>query len=245
MLEKRDLRNKILLRLLTSPWTLAPFVLGSTLLAGALAFSAKPGMMVLAGLAGVLGGIGTFFTRFMLGAEKITRNSIAELQRESLDERERRMDELDRRLVSDEDPRTESALRDLRALEKAYSDLGGWGAKLDSASRFDIVSGVQDLYDNSADSLETAQQLWETASRLRTEEARQPILERREEIIADVRESIDQLSRLMVGIQQLGEARESGSELARIRSQLDENLTVAKSVQEKMRSWQRDHLGVE
>ncbi len=244
MLDRKRLQRRVLLDLLTSPWTLAPITLGITLLAGALAFSRKPGMLLLAGLASVLAAAGTMLTRWLFGTETLTRKAMAELQQETLEAHEQRMDELDRRLAADQDPRTEAALRDLRAFERAFRDESTWGARLDAASRFDIVAGLEDLFDGSVKSLETADQLWETASGLQTTQARRAILDRREELIGDVQASIEQLGRMLVGIQRFDEAsgKDTTSALARIRTELDENLAVAEKVHEKMRTWQSEEL---
>ncbi len=245
MLDKGKLRNRVLLNLLTSPLTLVPFVLGTTMLAGALAFSNKLGALAFAGLACVLGAVGTYVTRVLLGTEAQTAKVIEQMQREAQVARERRLDKLDKRLVRDRDARTQAALRDLRAFEQAFRARQTWARKLNATSAFDIVSSVQDLFDGCVQALETSLELYETARKLRTDEARQPILERREEIIQDVQSSIEQLSRIMVGIQSLGTETATDSDLARIRSELDQNLTVARRVEEKMRSWQEHSFEME
>ena len=93
--------------------------------------------------------------------------------------------------------------------------------------------------------LETSTELWETAQRLRTPEAREPILERREEVVRDVHSSVEKLSRIMVGIQGLGSAAASETDLSRLRADLDANLAIAQRVEEKMRSWQDQAFEIE
>ncbi len=239
MLDENKLRKKVLFGLLSSPITLVPLLSGATLLAGALAFSKNAGMMLFGGVVCILAAAGTFVSRLLLGSERRTQNAAEELRQEAAADQERRLDDLDRRLSVDRDPRTESTLRDLRAFEKAFRGGGGWMAKLNATSAFDIVTGVQDLFEGCVKSLETSLELYDTVRSLRTPSAKKPILERRDEIVRDVQKSTEQLSRILVGIQALGSGDDSETGLTRIRTELDESMAVAKKVEEKMRSWQQ------
>ena len=239
MLHENKLRKKVLLGLLSSPVTLVPLLFGATLLAGALAFSKNAGMMLFGGLACVLGAAGMLLTRLLLGSEKRTQEAVEELRKEAAADQERRLDDLDRRLAVDQDSRTESTFRDLRAFEKAFRGGGAWMAKLNATSAFDIMTGVQELFEGCVKSLETSLELYHTARSLRTPAARKPILQRRDEIVRDVQKSTEQLSRILVGIQTLGAHEDSEAGLARIRTELDASMSVAKKVEEKMRSWQQ------
>ncbi len=203
MFDRKKVRKKVLLGLLSSPLTLFPLLLGSTLLAGALVLSKYAGVLLFGGLACVLGAAGTFLTRLLLGSEEHTRQAVEEVQREALKEREARLDDLDRRLAEDDDPSTESTLRDLRAFAEALGRQGTWTEKLNATSAFDILSGVQNLFEGCVQSLETSLRLFETARTLTTPEARAPIMQRRNEIIRDVQQSTAKLSGLLVEIQKL------------------------------------------
>ena len=128
---------------------------------------------------------------------------------------------------------------------QAFKQRQNWARKLNAASTMDIVSSVQDLFNGCVSTLETTLELYETARRLRTKEARRPILERRDELVRDVQQSVEQLSRIMVGIESLGAAASGDGDLAKIRADLDANLTVARRVEAKMRSWQADAVELE
>jgi len=239
MFDRKNVRKKVLLGLLSSPLTLVPLLLGSTLLAGALVLAKYAGVLLFGGSACVLGAAGTFLTRLLLGSEEHTRRAVEEVQREAASEREARLDDLDRRLAEDDDPRTEATLRDLRAFAKALGQHGTWTERLNATSAFDILAGVQDLFETCVQSLETSLQLFETARTLTTPGARAPILQRRDEIVKDVQQSTAKLSGLLVEIQKLGADGDSATDLARIRSELDQNLAVARSVEDKMQAWER------
>ncbi len=245
MLDQRQLRNRVLLSLSTSPWTLVPFLAGVTLLSGALAFSDRVGALAFGGLALVLGSLGVAFTRFVLGAEGLTERAAKQLKAEAERANAQRLDQLDQRLVQDQDARTEAALRDLRAFQQAFKQPDLWTGRLNATSSFDILSSVQDLFEGCVRALESSLRLWETAQRLRTAAAREPILARREELVQDVQHSIEQLSRILVGLQELGAQATDDTDLARIRSDLDANLKIARRVEEKLRHWESDALALE
>jgi hypothetical protein len=72
-----------------------------------------------------------------------------------------------------------------------------------------------------------------------TPEAREPVLAQREKMIADVTESIRQLGKVLAGIEALKAGESVHSDLARIRGELDQRLAVAKKVEERMRSLEK------
>jgi hypothetical protein len=240
MLDQRQLRNRVLLNLCTSPWILTPLVLGATMLAGAVAVSQKLGLLAFGGFALCLAALGTAVTRFFVGAEGLTERAAKQLKEETERANAQRLDSLDQRLVRDGDVRTEAALRDLRAFQQAFKQPGLWTGRLNATSSFDILSSVQDLFEGCVHALEASLALWETAQPLRIAGARRPILERREELVQDVQQSIEQLSRILVGLQALGSKAADDTDLSRIRSDLDANLKIARRVEEKLRHWEHD-----
>lgn len=240
-IDDAKLRRKTIQGLLASPWTLWPILGGITLLLGLWALSIRSGLAIFAGLAAILGGVGIFFSRLLLGSDKLAKKAIAEMQEEAQQKRERSLDDLERRLVADGDPRTEACLRDLRALAKAFESGRAWSDSMTARSVFDILAGVEQLFKRCVLSLKKTLDLWHTARQMATEEASRPILEQRERMIDDVGQSIKQLGRILAGIQGLGASEgEETSELARIREELDRSLEVAKMVEKRMQSLDRE-----
>jgi hypothetical protein len=239
MLAKGEFRKRLLLRLATNPFTLLPLVVGVTLLLAGWAFSMNSGALLFAAVACILGACGVFFTKLVLGNDKLTDSVVKEMQRDAHEEREKSLDELDGNLVADGDPRTEACLRDLRALAKASNEAKAPSAGLSARSTFDIASGVEELFNRCVVSLEQTLGLWRTAERMVTAEAKKPVLEQREKMIDEVKKSIAQLGKVLAGLQSLRTGEGMGAELAHIREELDERLTVAKRVEERMRSLEK------
>ena len=244
ILDRSTYNKKVLSRLITSPLTLGPILLGATILMALWTFSINIGAAIFGGLLCILGGVGAFFSRFFLGKEEINKKILAEMQKEAQVEREKMLIDLEKRLRADGDPRTEESLCDLIALAKAFQKHQSWGKMLNARSTFDILEGVERLFNRCLFSLERTLELWYTAKEMVTPESREPVLKQREQIVEDVRESIKQLGKILAGIHSIGlDSDKRDSELAHIRQELDQSLEVARQVEKRMDTLDRE-IGV-
>jgi len=235
----KTIKRKMLLRMLTAPATAAPFLAGVTAIVATWAVGLRADMGVLAGLAGILAAAGVFFTKLFLGGETYAKQAVEEAQQEARAARERTLDDLDVRLCKDRDPRTEAALRDLRSLVRAFDDLcAASGTELNALTTSNIASGIHEMFGQCVGSLERSVNLWQTAERLRTRAAKDPILKQREEIIAEVARSISQLGQVLVAIQNLGSGNGAKSDLSRIGEELDQRLAVARQVEQRVKAFE-------
>ena len=235
MLDEPSLKRRVVLRLLGSLGTVVPFMLGMTAMTASWALNWQPGLGLFAGLAGTLIAAGGFLTRLMVSGDKVAERVLRESELSKQTDRQRLLDELDRRLtVADKDPRPETALRDLRALVKAFDDRTAGELGFDTGTAIEIQARIGLLFDQCVDSLKQTDQLWQIAQQLRTPAARQPILDQREKLIADVQASIQQLSDTLVALQRLGAGEGASAHLTRLRDELDQSLAVAKAVEQRV-----------
>lgn len=241
MLDEGKLKRRILLKLVSSPLTLLPFVGGVTTMVGAWALNTHVPIGLFAGLAGILVGTGAFLSRLTLGGETAAKQVLEEMQQEARRAREAALDDLDARLAADGDPRTESALRDLRTFMKAFHERETWASGLNSRLTYDIMQGVEELFNRCVQSLEETLKLWRTAQEMRTKSARTPILGQRERIIREVASSIDQLGKLLVELQNLESGARAPAGLARVRKELDQSLAMARSIDEHMKALDKEY----
>jgi hypothetical protein len=243
MLNKERLRKKVLLGYLSSLDTIVPALFGVTILLGSLFFGIKSAVAVFMALTSMLWAGGMFLTRLILGSKKIEQTAIEEMQKEVRESREAALDDLERRLTGDGDPRTERLLKDLRVLMEVFRQGRSWSTQMNARSSIDILMKVDDLFKGCERSLEKSLELWNTAQRVSTESARKPILERREAMIEDIGMSLEHLSQVLTEIQGYGSTGEDKeSELARIRKEMDQCLEVADRVEERMRRWEGEVL---
>ena len=242
MVDSNTVRKRMLLRLLGSPLTVLPFVIGMTTLAGSWALDWRPAAGAFAALAGCLISAGVFLTRLVFQSGEVVQDVLDETARSEESGRQKSLDDLDRLLtVADQDPRPETALRDLRALVKALEESAA--SSPGGAMLLDIHLRVGQLFDHCVASLRETDQLWKTSQRLATPAARQPLLDRREQLVADVQACTKQLSQALVALQSLNSPGGDAASLGRLRDDLDQSLAAARSAGERVESWIRDSSG--
>ena len=118
-----QIRRKVFLRLLGHPLVIAPFMLGVTASTAVWAFNWPTALGLFSMFAGALGSAGVYLTRLILDNGRTAGAVVADLQQSELKSAQAALDALDRRLVAaDNDPRPETAFRDLRALARAVDE---------------------------------------------------------------------------------------------------------------------------
>lgn len=229
------------MKVLAGPSFIFPFLAGITDLVALWALSIPSGIGIFAGIAAIVAAVGIVLTRITIGHKALVKEALESVQQEALLAREQALDDLDKRLAADGDHRTESCLRDLRALAGAFEQGRAWAGSLNSSTGIDVLSGVDQLFKQCVVSLEKTLELWYTARRMVTSAARKPILKQRELLIADVTESIQKLGKVLADIQslQVGSGRQH-SELAEIRQELDQSLKVARRVKKRLKAFEEE-----
>ncbi len=155
-----DVRRKVWLDIFAAPGTLLPIAGGLTALMASWAMGGDS-TLTFAGVAGILGGFGVMASRLILGLERITHDAYDRLVQKQRNQQEASLSALEQRLLSDQDPRTETIFHTLRQL---YSRLK---EKVDSGrvtpAAYDVVEGVDKLFHSCIKQLEDSVDLWETA----------------------------------------------------------------------------------
>jgi hypothetical protein len=234
-MDRGRLNKKIWLCLLASPITLLPFVGGVTGLLATWVF----GLGVKAAFISftpILVGLGILTTRVITGADKVTSQAIQELERENAEARQKFLQELQAELEEDDDPRTTDLLVTLIDICKSFSEGNTIASRINPTSAFEIASGVERLHDECISLLQRSLLLYQTARKIRDRSAKKTLLDDREKIIKEVQQSIRQLSKLLASIYTLDLRDDSTSEVSRIRLELEQNLNIARRVEETMGS---------
>jgi hypothetical protein len=190
-----------------------------------------------AGLAGILGSAGVYLTRLILDDGKTARAVLADEELGEQKAAQAALDDLDRRLVAaDSDPRPETALRDMRALLRAFDEFAGKTDSLNAPAVIEVRSRVQQIFDQTIRSLEQTLRLGDTAKQLSMPAARKPLLQQREKIIADVEACTKQIGGTLAALQRLDSGDRSNHELSRLRDELDQSLQIANRVEDRLNS---------
>ena len=243
MSERKDLKRKVLLRLLSWPPALVPFAAGLTASVVSWASDLSNPWVLFGGGVAMLAGLGAWASRAIFGLDDATRDAMEEIQKETRGEWERRLDELDARLMADEDARTETLLRELRTFMHEVQEKG-LPEQLNPRSRVEISLQLDELFEECVRVLEESLRSWDKAQRLSDPGLKNELLERREAQIAEVAECVRVMERMVeTEIPALDNSRQGGK-LARIREELASSLEVAKRVEERMQHLERG-LGAE
>lgn len=229
-------RKRFILKLLSMPSSLVPMLAGLTDLIVLWGLNLKSGPAAFAGLASMLFGAGIFMTRLLIGNKKTIQSVLQSMQMDEIKRRERLLDDLDRRLSKDKDPRDEDLLRDLRSMIDLFQKGGDMTDPLGGKITFDILTGVDRMFRECVLHLDKTLELKENAETMATKALKKQLLIQREKMIRDIAQSITHLGKILSDIT----AHSSGlddlrdSDLSRIRAELDRNLAVARKVNERM-----------
>ena len=193
-----------------------------------------------AGLSSLLIAGGAAATRWIFGGPRIVEKAMAAEAARQRARREAELDALDAKLAADGDGRTESALRRLRALHERL-----WTDDPDGRPPTEILRKAEELFRFSVQSLERTLAFQSAAGALATRDAKLAVAQRRDGLVREVGEGVDQLARTLDQIQLLKLEEGGGRTLAALRADLDAGLAVARRVDERLRGMEADQPQVE
>lgn len=229
-----DVRKKIFLDLFAAPSTLLPVVGGLSLVV--LGWALDLGSAVeFVGVLGVLGGLGLAATRLIFGIEQITNRAYQYVQEQEKKKREKELDGLDRLLVRDGEPRTQSALREARLHYRSLAEDVEAGRVAGNAQ--EVLDKVESMFQACTGQLRRSYELW-SAARTMSGAARQRVLKQREALVQEVVGSVEHLGRM---IEQLRAASAGAGErdLGHLRQELDEAIEVARRTEQRLAGWEK------
>ncbi|MCA9187812.1 MAG: hypothetical protein R3E01_21420 [Pirellulaceae bacterium] len=223
-----SVKRKVYLDLFASPSTLLPMVGGLTALLASWAVGGNA-VFNFAGVAGILGGAGMFATRLIFGLENLTQRAYDYVLQKQQQQKDSALEELAKRLLTDQDPRTEVCLTQLRHLYDTLAKDIREG-KITLAAH-DVMDGVDRMFHLCVEHLQRSYELY-ALSQQQQGISRQTTMRQREELIGEVIQSVQYLENV---VQQLNSvaSRRSKSELSQLRAELDETISVARRAEER------------
>jgi len=224
-----EVKQKVMLDLFASPGTLLPIVTGVSSLLLSWAIGGNPTASAI-GIIGILGGFGHFASRLILGLESMTQRAYDAIRRRDEDERIAALDQLEKQLTQDRDPRTETALRNLRKLYQEFH-------RSCQANRLDtkhpqLATQVEEIFLASVSQLERSLELFQLSQKM-SGPVQGKYLAEREKVIDEVLQTRDHLNHTIEQFHAFALQRKD-TDLSRLRNELDETLQVAKRTQERM-----------
>jgi hypothetical protein len=218
--------------LVTSKLVLLPSLIG----AGALFFSAGKGRLGVVGLVALGFAVFGAAQRWFAAGDDLTERAWRDLQGKARQEHAKYLRELRRALRGDRDLRTSNMLKKLQRIHDRLLMADRW--QRDGASEMfgEIRVQANDLYQACLRLLERSLEIWQASRDMATESARQQLRDSREQLVTEVQNSIDHLEQTLDHIQtsQLKQGSQVQADATRLREELDEGLTVARQVEERM-----------
>ncbi len=228
------LRKRILREIFVAPSVVLPIVGGASAWLLSWAGGGGSDMLNLVGLAGVLGGIGWFATRFIFQLDSISEKAMQDLAKEALQKEENHLNELQKRLATDKDPRTEQyliLLRENRAeLEKLAQTPGIQIRSLE------ILKQARQLFWAATDQLDQSLKMFQLAQKLSGEQ-KQGVLAQREHCLSEARESAEHLRDAIATFRQFTD-KNLQRDMDSLQLDLAESIQAAKRSEERLRDLQ-------
>lgn len=212
-----NVRKKVLLDLVASPMTVLPVTAGGSCLLAAWALGTG-GLLAFAGAGGILIGLGSLISRFILGIDKLSSDIFKYENEEQFKQKEQKLNELDARLCKDGDRRTEKLLRELRKLNNSFQEDINEG--MVTANINTILEKVQQLFKGCISQLEHSLSLSGDSHR---------------KVIDEVSASVEQLKKIIKEFHSF-RAEKMTSNLQQLRDDLEKSMEVARITEEHISS---------
>ena len=246
LIDRKLFRRRFLLHLLGNPYVLFPFAAGGSIAFASWIFNLEPKILYLFGSAilSILVPIGTLISKWATGTEDIAKQVHSEILQEVQQKQEDALNNLHEQLQTDGDARTETMLEELRALHTSFQEEAGsdgWMGTLPITVRSDITDKVSELFTQAVECLKDTLKMYQKSRDTQLGTTLKSVLQQhREQQIADVQQTIVQLSHLYARVLTLNPESDE-TELTRLRTELDESLTFAKQVDAKIRELTSPH----
>ena len=225
-----QVRNRVLREIFLAPSVVLPIVggLSSLLLSWA---ADGVGWLTIAGLAGVLGGVGWMATRAIFKTESITAETIEKLRGQEIAAEEARLDQLDRLMSQDNDDRDQDLLRTLRVQRAQFHQIASQPGVVIRSQ--EILSQFEELYRASVNNLYESYRLLMQSKPLGVNE-RRILLDERERLLKEIQVSVDFSFSALEQYRSFTK-KTVGTDLSSLREELDESIKIAKRTEERLR----------
>jgi hypothetical protein len=234
VMDRAALTKRILLNLFRSPLVSVPIALGAATWAAGLAMGEPVGFLSFLGFLGVSMGIGTGLTKLVLFTKGMTRCTFQNVWDDQDHTQDSYLDQLDERLAADNDPRTNEYIAELRRQRDRLVNSELINNHAHSKILPEIKSNAEKLFHSCLNSLERSLVFWDAANQMATREARQELLDSREQLLDEIRNSVCLLGMSLDCLHTSALRRDDTTDLAQIRQELEMGLEVAQRVEQRM-----------
>ena len=241
LIDKKLFREKFLFHLINNPYVIYPFAAGALGVFASWVFNLEPKILYLfaSAVIGIGLPIGALITKWTTGTDDIAKRVHEEILHEAHQKQEEELNALHQQLKKDGDKRTEQMLEELRALHQSFQEEArdaGWMATLPITVSAEITGKVSELFTQAVQCLKDTLKMHEKSKDSQLATVKRVLQQHREQQIADVQQTIIQLSHLYARVLTIS-PESNETELSRLRTELDESLAFAKKVDEQIREF--------
>lgn len=220
-----DLRRRIFAELVAKPAVIIP-AFGSVIAFGLATILQNPGMPLFAGITGLLTAASVVGYRILFKMEEVREGVKEEMKGQKKQSRDATLDDLYKRLLGDDDDRTEVQLDALRKLDDEFSPDKPAMKALNAFSSVKIREGVDELFARSIILLEKSLEVYHSARGL-PRDAADELYRARLGMLDEVDRNIESLGKTLAGLHRLSVAQLETEEHSTLRQQLEDNLDTA------------------
>lgn len=223
MINDKEFRNRVLAATFLHPSVTIPFLIGIFSLF--FSFEGPRYFRILAAL-GLFISCSFLIARTTIWFDGIVQKTFTRWNKRQERRRNQVLDQLDKNLAADSDPKDEQILRQLRSVYKVFVETVESGR----IREYDFLNTAERLFVRSVENLQESQDKWRQAMELPIS-SRKLLLEERSCLIGEVESSVQSLSNALQEVQKLTHKK---SDLVEIRKELDQRLELARRVEKRI-----------
>lgn len=238
--DKEWLRERVVEEIFYKPANLLlPMFVGLPLAIGPWMFGQANALITFSGVVISLLSLGAYATTAALrwgNEEEVRRKILQRAAREADEHVRRKLEALREKLVRDGDSRSEVLFDQLIALQEKLKTQAVNGLLL-GVDEAEIVARTEELVEASLNQLEESANLMVQAAEAVSASVRGHLLERREELLEETRQSIEALDRIFLAfLDDQKDEQKSGT--ARLRQELEDQLEISARVRRQIEAWE-------
>lgn len=226
----KEIHRRVFREIFMAPTVVLPIIGGASAWLLSWAADGVPAL-TLAGLMGVLGGLGWMATRAIFRTEEITAKTIEKLQQQELAAEQAELDRLEDLLKQDDDDRDQELLKLLRIQRAQFQEIASQPGFVVRSQ--DVLLKVDQLFKASINNLYESYRLW-LQSRELSKSQRKLLLDERERLLDDIQQTVNSLQQSLDQYRGLAK-RAVGSDLGGLREELEASIDIAKRTEERLR----------
>lgn len=225
----QDLKTKIALDVLVTPWTIVPGTVGFSLLMLSMILGGSIGFI---GFCFCLVGLGALTWNFVFNFDHIKKKAAQDWVDKIKKNKDESLNALDRKLVKNKDPRDQTALRDLRVMYGEFQkDIES--GKINKGITSDMLYQVDQIFETCVHELEQSFNIWRMMNNKISDNLRIQLQSQREEIIEAVQESVGNMAFVINEIRSVRHQSDA-NELRNLGQKLTSRLETVKKIEERI-----------